>query len=325
LLRSGSTTATSGARPPPPRATPISDRLAETIAARARAALASGALEPIETEETALEDGDVRFVVRSVSSLARKPAASEIPKDDARPNPFTPPDAELVIGDITATHFGVLNKYPVVAQHLLIVTREFMDQEALLDATDFAALAACLRQVDGLCFYNGGREAGASQPHRHLQLVPLPLSTQRGADAWSVPMEAVFDQWSSGGGTTRLLRLPFRNAFAVLEPSLFDDVDAARCLLELYTVMLAACGLREESANDSGRAANEPERPLGPYNLLIARGWMLLVPRTRERFGTISVNALGFAGSLFVRDAAEMDALRAAGPMSVLRAVAVPY
>jgi ATP adenylyltransferase len=271
-----------------------------------------------------LEDGDVRFVVRSVSNLARKRAAGAIPKDGARPNPFAPPDAELVIGDLAPTHFGVLNKYPVVAHHLLIVTREFVDQETLLDATDFAALAACLRQVDGLGFYNGGREAGASQPHRHLQLVPLPLSMQRGSDAWSVPMEAVFDQWSSGGGTTQLLRLPFRNAFAVLEPSLFDEVDPAGRLLELYTVMLAACGLREESADDGGRAANEPERQRGPYNLLVTRRWMLLVPRTQERFGGISVNALGYAGSLFVRDEAEMDALRAAGPMSALKAVAVP-
>ena len=292
---------------------------------RARAALASGALEPIETDEAALEDGDVRFVVRSVSSLARKRAAGAIPKDGARPNPFAPPDAELVIGDITSTHFGVLNKYPVVAHHLLVVTREFVDQETLLDASDFAALAACLRQVDGLGFYNGGREAGASQSHRHLQLVPLPLATERGGGAWNVPMEALFDQWSSGGGTTRLLRLPFRNAFAVLEPSLFDDADAAGRLLELYTVMLAACGLREESAHDSGRAANEPERQRGPYNLLVTRRWLLLVPRTQEHFGTISVNALGYAGSLFVRDEAEMDALRAAGPMSALKAVAVPY
>jgi ATP adenylyltransferase len=272
-----------------------------------------------------LEDGDVRFVVRSVSSLARKRAAGAFHKDDARPNPFAPPDAELLIGDITPTHFGVLNKYPVVAHHLLIVTHEFVDQETLLDATDFAALAACLGQVDGLGFYNGGPEAGASQPHRHLQLIPLPLTTERGSAPWSVPMEAVFDQWSSGGGTTRLLRLPFRNAFAVLEPSFFDDADAAERLLELYTVMLAACGLREESANDGGRAANEPERPLGPYNLLLTRRWMLLVPRSQEHFGTISVNALGFAGSLFVRDQAEMDALRATGSMSVLRAVAVPY
>lgn len=303
----------------PARATPISEGLEAAIATRTRDALASGALEPIETVETALDDGDVRFVVRSVSGLARKRAGGALPKDGARANPFSPPDAALVVGDLTPTHFGVLNKYPVVPRHLLIVTREFVDQETLLDATDFAALAVCLREVDGLGFYNGGREAGASQPHRHLQLVPLPL-----APAWGVPMEAVFDQWSSGGGAARLLRLPFRNAFAVLDGALFEAPDAGERLLEQYALMMAACGLREDAANDGGRAANEPERPRGPYNLLVTRRWMLLVPRLREHFGTVSVNALGFAGSLFVRDQAEMAMVRAAGPMKALQAVAVP-
>jgi ATP adenylyltransferase len=319
LPRSGSTAGTGGGRPLPPRTTPISDGLARAVAERTRVALASGALQPIETEETVLDDGDVSFVVRSVSSLARKPATGGTAKDDARPNPFAPPDAELVVGDITPTHFGVLNKYPVVERHLLVVTREFVDQETLLDAADFAALAACLREADWLGFYNGGRAAGASQPHRHLQFVPLPL----GAGPWSVPMESVFDQWSSGGGVARLLRLPVRNAFAVLAPALFADADAPERLLEIYYAMLDSCGVRAESANDDGRAANEPERQNLPYNLLVTQRWMLLVPRSREHCGTISVNALGFAGSLFVRDAAEMDALRAVGPMGVLQAVAV--
>jgi ATP adenylyltransferase len=266
-----------------------------------------------------LDDGDVRFVVRRVSTLARKRAAGAIPKDAARPNPFAPPDADLVVGELTPTHFGVLNKYPVVPHHLLVVTREFVDQETLLDASDFAALAACLRELDALAFYNGGRAAGASQPHRHLQFVPLPL----GPGAWGVPMEAIFDQWSSGGGTARLLRLPFSNAFAVLEPADLEAAGGPERLLERYERMLAACGLRDDSANDGGGAANEPERQRGPYNLLVTRRWMLLVPRTQEHFGTISINALGFAGSLFARDAAEMDALRAAGPMGALRAVSV--
>ena len=51
---------------------------------------------------------------------------------------------------------------------------------------------------------------------------------------------------------------------------------------------------------------------------------MLVVPRSRERFESISVNALGFAGSLFLRSQEELDRVRATGPMQVLRAVAMP-
>lgn len=277
-----------------------------------RAALANGALQPIDTVESPLEDAGVRFVVRSVSSLVRKPRAGA----GSAANPFLPPEPELTVGALSATHVAVLNKFPVVDRHLLVVTRDFVDQETLLDRADFAALAACLRGVDGLAFYNGGREAGASQPHKHLQLVPLPI----GDGPWGVPMEALFDAWVATGRAARLLRLPFANGFAPLDESAFVQADAADRLLELYRGMLAACAL----GADRDEAANEPQRQAGPYNLLVTRRWMLLVPRSRERFGTISVNALGFAGSLFVRDDAELRALREAGPMRLLQAVARP-
>jgi ATP adenylyltransferase len=297
------------------------EALEAEVDGRTRAALANGALQPIGTDETALEDADVRFVVRSVSSLVRKRApGAALPKDQARANPFQPPEPDLTVGAISPTHVAVLNKYPVVERHLLVVTREFADQETLLDRADFAAFFACLRGVDWLGFYNGGREAGASQAHKHLQLVPLPLAD----GPWGVPMEAIFDSWAGRGRAARLLRLPFANAFAPLDASIFEEDGAgAERLLETYEALLEASGLRDEAANDGfGDAANEPQRQAGSYNLLLTRRWMLLVPRSREKHGTISVNALGFAGSLFVRDDAEMRALREVGPMSVLRSVA---
>jgi ATP adenylyltransferase len=292
------------------------EALAVAIAERTRSALASGALQPIETAETTIDDADIRFVVRSVSSIARRQAAP------ANPNPFRPPEPALVVGDVSATHVAVLNKYPVVARHLLVVTREFTAQDTLLDHADFAAWVDCLRGIDGLGFYNGGREAGASQSHKHLQIVPLPLA----AGPWTVPTEVLFDAWVGAGRASRLVRLPFANAFATLDASLFEpDGAGADSLLAHYQAMLESCGLRDEAANDDyGLAANEPPRQNGAYNLLLTRRWMLLVPRSGERFATISLNALAFAGSLFVRDESQMHMLREAGPMNALRAVAVP-
>ena len=60
-----------------------------------------------------------------------------------------------------------------------------------------------------------------------------------------------------------------------------------------------------------------------PYNLLITRRWMLLVPRSAECFHAISVNALGFAGSLFVRGEQQREVLRRYGPMTVLQEVTI--
>ena len=52
--------------------------------------------------------------------------------------------------------------------------------------------------------------------------------------------------------------------------------------------------------------------------------WLLLVPRRQECEAGISINALGFAGSLFVRDQAQWALLQRQGPMAVLRAVTLP-
>ena len=254
----------------------------------------------------------MRFIVRSVSTLADKGEARDeaLPKG-ALPHPFLPPEPALTVGNVSPTHVGVLNKYPVVAHHLLIVTRQFVPQEELLDAADFAALAWCLAEIDGLGFYNGGRDAGASQTHKHLQLVPLPL----GGRPWDVPMEALFDTWSARGAVLKLLQLRFKHAFAMLDPKLYDDPpQAAERLHELYSAQMEAIGV----------AGPDDRQQLGPYNLLVTRRWMLAIPRSKEKFASISISALGFAGSLFVRNDRDMASLREAGPMNVLRAVAIP-
>jgi ATP adenylyltransferase len=78
-----------------------------------------------------------------------------------------------------------------------------------------------------------------------------------------------------------------------------------------------------------GADASRPSGPSGPstpgpYNLLVTREWMLVVPRSAEHVGSISVNALAFAGSFFVRDPGELDLLKELGPMTILERVAVP-
>lgn len=71
--------------------------------------------------------------------------------------------------------------------------------------------------------------------------------------------------------------------------------------------------------------AESLDRPLPSCNLLVARTWMLLVPRSRERVEGISVNALGYAGSLFVRDERRLALVETTGPMRMLHAVGMPH
>src|SRR5271169_3104867 len=152
------------------------------IIATTERARASGVLLPAPTTYTFVEDSGIFFFVRVLTSLQRKDEAREEQVAVASPakkvNPFFPPEEDLTVADITDTHVAILNKFNVVDHHLLIVTRRFEDQEMLLNANDFEAMWTCMAEFNGLGFYNGGRKAGASQQHKHLQIVPLPLAPE---------------------------------------------------------------------------------------------------------------------------------------------------
>jgi ATP adenylyltransferase len=103
-----------------------------------------------------------------------------------------------------------------------------------------------------------------------------------------------------------------------LDRPAFDDVGvAARQMHARYRELLAATGLKAVATGGEARQS-------GPYNLLATRRWMLLVPRSRDCVDSVPVNALGYAGSLFVRDEAQMQVVKRTGPMAVLKAVSLP-
>jgi ATP adenylyltransferase len=280
-------------------------------------ALGCGALRPIETIQALIEDRGIRFLVRQVSSLARKEETRQAPEDRAGTrsavNPFLPYDPDLFVADLSDTHVALLNKFNVIDHHLLIVTRRFESQDTLLDLADFAALIACMTEFGGLGFYNGGAEAGASQHHKHLQIVPLPL----GESGPPLPIESALESVCMEGPIGKVPGLPFRHALAHLELDSAASRHAAHAAFDFYHALLEAVGLRAIDVNGELHQS-------APYNLLVTRRWMLLVPRSSERVEGISVNALGFAGSLFVRDAAQMQVIKRLGPMTVLQRVAVP-
>lgn len=286
--------------------------LAAALGERTRRAIDCGALQHIETEQVVVDDGGVSFLLSVASSLRHKAAASSPRATGARPavkpcNPFLPPEPELTVAAVSRSHLAVLNKFNVLQRHLLIVTRDFEEQQTLLTLADFRALCACMAEYASLGFYNGGSLAGASQPHKHLQLVPLPFA---GAGP-GVPMAPLLT-----GGGPRCPALPFAHAFGRLAVPLREQpLVAADEAHGLYRALLAELGIGA-LARDGG------EYQSAAYNLLVADGWMLAVPRARDCWQGISINALGLAGSLFVRDRAHLDLIRAEGPMTVLQKVA---
>jgi ATP adenylyltransferase len=251
------------------------------------AAQVCGSLQPIETTIEVVESAGALFHVRMASALYRK-TQSRI--EQGTRNPFLPPyEAELHVGPVPPAHEVLLNKFPVFDHHVLLITRAFEPQDAWLSAEDCQALCTCMAEGDAFAFYNGGEGAGASQPHRHLQLVPV--GGRGDFESFSIPLEPII---LSGA-------LPFRHVL-VKNPPLSADfkgcLDAAMLKLQVT--------------------------PGVPFNLLMTTRWMLVVPRRMERWGELSVNSLGFAGSLFAKTEEQREAMRQVGPMEVLRAVTFP-
>jgi len=286
------------------------------IIAATERAMASGALLPAPTSHTFVEDGGVRFFVRVLVSLQRKDEAREKQaahgSSGKQANPFLPPERELTVSDISDTHVAILNKFNVVDHHLLIVTRRFEDQEILLTADDFEALWTCMAEFNCLGFYNGGREAGASQQHKHLQIVPLPLAPE----GPSVPIAPLLDRANGTIGDT-IPGFFFLHAFQKLSPELVRSPSlAAKETFQFYRTMVKKVGMTPP-------APNEETRQTLPYCFLMTREWMLLVPRSKECLEDISINSLAFAGSFFVRSDRQLERLKSIGPLRALQSVAV--
>lgn len=276
----------------------------DAVKAQIKTAHRNGELAPITTKIHCIPDNGINYVVRQIEGLAAKPQS----QDEKTTDPFAPPyEPSLYVGDLAPSHVGLLNKFPVLDKHLLIVTREFEPQTRILHAKDFEALLRVLADWNGLAFYNGGPEAGASQPHRHLQMVDLPLAPETPYLPITEALSAtVFD-----GDIGQSPSLDFPHAIARMPANaLVEPCAGSRAVETTYHKLLDGIGRRPNGRTQSGA-----------YNLLVTRDWLWAVPRSMPRVQTIEINALGFAGGLLVANDQQLSRLQSIGPAQCLRAV----
>lgn len=280
----------------------------QKVDARSNEAIATGALVPIEAHEIKLERSGLPFRVRHVKALEKKQALPGGPRDPDF-NPFLPPEPALTVGPVGTHHVAILNKYPVSQRHLVLARTEFAEQRTPLELQDFEALAHILSVSGGLGFHNGGTPAGASQRHKHVQWLPAAPE-----NASLRMFRSVLDPDAREHTIFIHLQLPMRHCFVrVLAGQGQDETLSAQSMLRGYERALETLQLRPDG-----------DGHLPPANMLVEDGWMLLVPRSREHFADISLNALSFGGVLYVRAEEQIEAIREAGPLAALAAVACP-
>lgn len=269
-------------------------------------ALKSGALKSIPTEVEIFEQDGIKFVVRILENINRKKANQEkqnqkTAKTGKEFNPFLPYEEALFVADISSTHVCILNKFNVVDYHFLIITRAFEPQESLLTLEDFTAMWACLAEFAGLVFYNGGKLAGASQPHKHLQIVPFAET--------DIPISPLVKAAKLDNSLGTIPEFTFVHALTNINLG-----ESAEITFKKYHTLLQTLGIKPLENNIQS----------GAYNLLMTREWMLIVPRKFEEFESISVNSLGFAGTLLVKNQQQVQLLKNISPINLLNHVAFP-
>ena len=263
---------------------------------RSRGAEACGALVPLSTELVEHPAWEP-FTVRRLLSRTPKHLRSGGPK----PNPFLPWDPALEVQGLGEEHVLILNKFPVQWGHMLLITQQWQPQAGWLSPSDWQALAHVEADTSGLWFFNSCAAAGASQPHRHLQLLP------RRQDERSCPLADLCRDQLAGASW----RWPW--SYRLSRRRSTGTGDAAAELQRLYLQQAADLNL--------GGPSQQPA-PLHPYNLLLDRDWFMTIRRTREHAAGFSINALGFAGCLLLTEESDQAWLETHGPLALLQAVA---
>ena len=265
-------------------------RLAGTVSQQA---LACEALVPLQTtvvQEQALKP----FLLRELRAFPRPAVRTAGP----RVNPFLPWDRPLEVDRLSTGHVLLLNKYPVQDSHLLVITSDWQPQNGWLRPEDWQAVAEVAADTGGLWFFNSSATAGASQPHRHLQLLPR----QDGMDSCPLALLLLAQLQGQAPPWSWAYRLSRR----------WDPIGGSD-LPELYR--------RHALDLELGSATDEP-CPRHAYNLVFDDAWFLTVRRRQEHQAGFSINGLGFAGYLLCTPSSDQEWLLRHGPWALLEAVA---
>ncbi len=333
-----------------------------------RSALECKMIIPIETVREIVHDSKnkLRFLIKMPKNNAKVLKTSNLekeihakqnqqqnkdsPKKDHRivVDLFRPYETKLLIETFqihSSKEYAILlNKFPVLQNHLLIVPTVFEPQTQNLNIQDFEAALYTLQSIhqchsqeakEWLLFYNRGLFSGASQPHKHLQAVPQYLNGE-----YEFPIVESFKQQALDHTSSEDTIFPFDELKQVkhgvlciaplMQQYLSQQIDvhtAAEKLFSKYYTLLEKLDLLSEQSLSKEKAEyltvicnmdeqTEEKHLLSldihqypSYNLLFTQEWMLIIPRKLENYQGISMNSLGFLFSYFCKTEHDQDVL----------------
>ncbi|KAJ6251003.1 ap-4-a phosphorylase ii [Anaeramoeba flamelloides] len=273
-------------------------------------------LSPIPVESIICRDMGLDFILCTSTKLKNKPKLEkkennpEKNKQKKRIDPFENPSTQpLFITHLNDQYSLLFNRYYLIPKHVLVVTTNFTPQNTILTKNDLEASMKVIEALQGLAYFNHGPESGMSQPHKHIQVVPLPLTEEK-----RPPIEALLfdtERQYEKNQPFELDSVPYKNSCCVLS----QDVWNPESLLQIYHKLLRSLDLFNVDNNNN----NNKNKKICSYNWVCTKNYMMVVPRSvSELANGIGSNAMGYTGSLYVRSKEEEQYIKEFGPMRLL-------
>jgi len=166
-------------------------------------------------------------------------------------------------------------------------------------------------------FYNCGDYSGASQPHKHIQFIPL--ESQDGPPIDRLARQAHIEIPEKPFSLHKLTYVSHSFRF----PSYFDTFPSDRLEMVISDAFLQLLDATISTIR------HYPDYPVGSisYNVIVTLEYMHIIPRRKDGHvleGTgekLCVNALGFAGMLMSKSEQEIEAVKRESIGKILRSV----
>ncbi|CCH58294.1 hypothetical protein TBLA_0A05020 [Henningerozyma blattae CBS 6284] len=282
---------------------PIPADLSTLLTSKYNEAISNNHLKFTDSTIATVKDDKTKmpYYIRYAPNLASKPERDfETPMED-KVDPFANPEPELtVLDDVNqdGQYRLVLNKFPLVPEHALLVTKEFAKQTSTLTPSDLMTSFNLLKTLDDddkrhMVFYNSGNASGSSQDHKHLQIIRLPQDYFGLQDKLTKDV----DHYIPNQKTEPLQddKVAFAN-FSLPLPDDESEITEDVLAMSYFSLLQRALTFFLDWTSENPNLDRS-------YNVLLTKKWISIVPRSNTKAKSMDVgfNSTGYAGLVLVR------------------------
>ncbi|KAK8791033.1 hypothetical protein WA158_005664 [Blastocystis sp. Blastoise] len=281
----------------------------------------------ILSEKRVQYDANIPFIIRYLNNDDLKLKKSNLKRTGQFVDPFCleyrrNEGSHLVVEEFD-NYALLFNKFSVIDHHMILVPDTPYPQTDPLSKTDFQRMLHILKDIPSLVFYNCGIQSGASQPHKHIQIVPM-----YSFDNSELPIEKGLEEFIKKSECHNydkcIFELPsfdFQHGIMKVDLSTIND-NTSDILYAQYISLMNYLHLSTLSSTQT--ITDHLVDTQQSYNFLLTPKYMIIVPRSIDSYEGVNVNSLGFIGSLVVNNEKNNQVLEDEGPLHILKHVSIP-